>query len=170
MLRHRGRVHALTARPAFAGWPGRLVMRGRHVSELVHELQRVVRGRLALVWRRLDQFDRRLEARDLRRRVGSTRTRLATARSRLDAAVIRSRHTSRTRLGTLAARLESLSPLAVLGRGYAVCWDGERQAILRDAAAVADGAAIRVTLARGELRARVTARFPDEESEALGPA
>jgi len=52
----------------------------------------------------------------------------------------------------------------VLGRGYAVCWDGERQRILRDAAAVRDGDGVRVTLARGELTCVVTARdLPGDE-------
>jgi len=46
----------------------------------------------------------------------------------------------------VAARLDTLSPLAVLGRGYAVCWDGARQQIVREAAAVNDGDAVRVTL------------------------
>jgi exonuclease VII large subunit len=48
--------------------------------------------------------------------------------------------------------------LAVLGRGYAVCWDEARRTILRDAGEVTDGTSIRVTLARGELAARVTGR------------
>jgi exodeoxyribonuclease VII large subunit len=156
VLRQRGRIHVLTARPAFAGWPGRVAMRGRQVTDVLHDLQRAVRGRVGVLERRLDQLQVRLEGRDLRRRLGLTRTRLAAANTRMDAASVRRRHAARTRLGALAAGLGSLSPLAVLGRGYAVCWDGERRAILRDASAVAEGSPIRVTLARGELRARVT--------------
>jgi exodeoxyribonuclease VII large subunit len=156
VLRHRARVHAGTARPGFAGWPGHVAMRSRHVAELFHDLQRAARGRLAGLERRLEQLQLRLEARDLRRRIGLTRARLVTATGRLDAAMVRRRHGARARLGTLAAGLGSLSPLAVLGRGYAVCWDDARRTILRDAAEVAAGARIRVTLARGELAARVT--------------
>ena len=134
-------------------------MRGRHVAELLQDLQRAARGRVATL---------RTPARSAAAAAGGarppaarrpvTRARLAAANSRLDAAIVRRRHAARTRLGSLAAGLGSLSPLAVLGRGYAVCWDAERRVILRDALSVADGDAIRVTLARGELQARVTGR------------
>jgi exodeoxyribonuclease VII large subunit len=158
LLRHRARIHAATARPGFAGWPGRVAMRSRHVAELFQDLQRAARTRLAGVERRLDGLHGRLEARDLRRRLGATRARLVTATGRLDAVIVRRRHAARTRLGALAAGLGSLSPLAVLGRGYAVCWDEARRTILRDAGEVTEGTPIRVTLARGELAARVTGR------------
>jgi exodeoxyribonuclease VII large subunit len=158
LLRHRARIHAATARPGFAGWPGRVAMRSRHVAELFQDLQRAARTRLAGVERRLDGLHGRLEARDLRRRLGATRARLVTATGRLDAVIVRRRHAARARLGALAAGLGSLSPLAVLGRGYAVCWDEARRTILRDAGEVTEGTPIRVTLARGELAARVTGR------------
>jgi len=58
----------------------------------------------------------------------------------------------------LAARLHALSPLAVLGRGYAVCWDDTRTSIIRSAASVSPGEAVRVTVAEGELRCTVTGR------------
>jgi exodeoxyribonuclease VII large subunit len=51
--------------------------------------------------------------------------------------------------------LETLSPLAVLGRGYAVCWNADSTRILRDAADVAPGDPVRVTLAKGELDCEV---------------
>jgi exodeoxyribonuclease VII large subunit len=61
----------------------------------------------------------------------------------------------RVRLGTAAARLDALSPLAVLGRGYALA-RGPGGEILRDARQVAPGAEIALTLARGELSAIVS--------------
>jgi len=50
-----------------------------------------------------------------------------------------------------AGRLESLSPLAVLGRGYAVAWNADRTRALREASEVQPGDRIRVTLSNGEL-------------------
>ena len=60
-----------------------------------------------------------------------------------------------SRLTSLAARLDGLSPLAVLARGYAVCWVDGRDRIIRDAGAVRVGDRVRVTLERGELRCNV---------------
>ena len=65
------------------------------------------------------------------------------------------------RLRGAAARLDSLSPLAVLGRGYAVCWNADRTAIIRDAATVAPGEQVRVRRARwNEVRVQATATRP----------
>jgi exodeoxyribonuclease VII large subunit len=65
---------------------------------------------------------------------------------------VRRRHDrAHARLGALAARLDSLSPLAVLGRGYAVCWNADRTAIIRSASTVKPGDRIAVVLHEGEL-------------------
>ena len=60
------------------------------------------------------------------------------------------------RLEGLAHRLEALNPLAVLRRGYALVTDAEGQVVRQPAQAPVD-AEIRVRLAEGSLRARVTA-------------
>jgi exodeoxyribonuclease VII large subunit len=78
-----------------------------------------------------------------------------TADGRLLAQIQRRVHRASSRLGDGAARLQSLSPLAVLARGYAVCWNADRTAILRDATAVTEGERVNVRLERGELSCRV---------------
>src|SRR5262249_54327802 len=49
------RVHVIGGRPAFAGFPGRLAMRGRHVAELSHALAHLLRSSVGASVRRLQQ-------------------------------------------------------------------------------------------------------------------
>ena len=149
--RLESRVRMLEGRPGYAGLPARLAMRGRHAAELTHALHRGLRARLAARERAYQALRLTLETFDLRRRLGRVRTRLVAADGRLAAATARVRHRADGRLRGAAARLEALSPLAVLARGYAVCWNDARTAVIRDAAGVAVGDRVRVTLAHGEL-------------------
>jgi exodeoxyribonuclease VII large subunit len=63
---------------------------------------------------------------------------------------------AQARLGALAARIDGLSPLAVLGRGYSVTWDASRTRIIRDASTLKAGEEVTVTLERGAFDAKVT--------------
>ena len=145
------RVHVLSGRTALAGFPTRLALRGRDVTELTHRLDQQARARLAGRQRRLTQVRRQLESFDLGRRLGGIRTRLATSDGRLRTALLRRQDRAESRLRELVGRLDTLSPLAVLGRGYAVAWNADRTRALRNAADVHAGDRIRVTLASGEL-------------------
>jgi exodeoxyribonuclease VII large subunit len=136
-------------------WPVGVVLRDRDVAQVRMRLQRAALARVARAGQRFDQLRRRLDRRDVRRIVAEIRTRLAHADGRLRARVAARRHAAAARAGELTARLDALSPLAVLGRGYAVCWDASRTRILRSAGAVRPGDGVRVTLAAGELDCRV---------------
>ena len=129
----------------------------RHVAELLVGISPRARGR---DWRAAIGASRACAARSSSsiRVTGSAASarNLLAQRGRLDAVAARRLHAAQSRFRGAAARLDGLSPLAVLGRGYAVCWDGDRTRIVRDASTLAPGDAIRVTLERGELRARVS--------------
>jgi exodeoxyribonuclease VII large subunit len=150
------RVHVIGGRPAFAGYPGRLAMRGRHVAELSHALARLLRASVGAGARRLQQLERRLSAMDVGRRLATMRTRLVAADGRLKSAAMRRQDRAAAQLRAFAGRLDVLSPLAVLARGYAVAWNADKTRVLRDAAGVAPDDRIRVTLSRGEIEAKVT--------------
>ena len=83
------------------------------------------------------------------------RARTVLAEHRLRALISDRRHAAERTAATLAARLDALSPLAVLGRGYAVCWNEARTSIIRSSASVRPGDRVDVTLADGELGCRV---------------
>jgi len=161
--RLRARVHQLSGVTALAGWPVRLANRGRYVAELAHDFQRATRGVLVRQQRRHQQLRALLDACDVRRRFERTRTRLGKADGALRAALQRARHRADVRFRSAAARLDNLSPLAVLARGYAVCWDATRTRVIRDAASVEPGDNVRVTLAQGELGCRVEETKTDGE-------
>ena len=160
----RQRLHVLTARRGLAAVPMRLAMQGRHVSELTHALRRAA---TALVSRRTRDHQRRasrLEARDVHRSLALVRARLSSGDARLETTTRRVLERAHERVASLAGRLETLSPLAVLARGYAVCWNAERTAIIRDARSVAAGEQVRIRLQQGELHCEVrTPHGPDDQ-------
>jgi exodeoxyribonuclease VII large subunit len=158
--RLESRLRGLEARPGYAGAHGRIALRGRHAAELTHALRRTMAARVVARQRAYGRLRLTLETFDLRRRLGAIRTRLVGGEGQLRAAFVARLHTTDGRLRSAAARLDSLSPLAVLGRGYAVCWNADRTAIHRDSTRVQPGDRVRVTLERGELECDVTKSAP----------
>src|SRR5438067_6120041 len=150
------RVHVADGRPAFAGFRARLALRDRRASELSHALTRVARAAVASRARRLQAIERQLATYDAGRRLARISTQLVASAGRLHQAIGVRRHRAAAQLGTVAARLDALSPLAVLGRGYAVAWNADKTRVLRDAASVSPGDIVRVTLSRGEIEAKVS--------------
>ena len=69
----------------------------------------------------------------------------------------------RQRLGALAASLDAMSPLKVLGRGFAMATDQKGQ-VLRRAADVSPGDRVSVTLAEGRLDCRVENAYTEEDT------
>jgi exodeoxyribonuclease VII large subunit len=151
----RSRVHTLDSSRGLARVPATLALRSRHVGELAQHLRRALADGVRARTRRLIATERALERHDPRRRLAETATRLTAGRARLNAAIERRRSRDIGRFGAVAGRLESLSPLAVLGRGYAVCWDESRTRVIRTVSDVATGDTVRVTLAEGELTCEV---------------
>jgi exodeoxyribonuclease VII large subunit len=149
------RVHHLNRRSGLAGFTARLALRGRYCAETTHALRHAARDAVIRRMREHEQFRRQLEQFDLRTRLGGVRARLVRTHAALQAAALHGQHRLRSRLHTCAARLESLSPLAVLGRGYAVVWDDSRTRVIRRSTELAKGDAIRITLSEGELTCEV---------------
>lgn len=152
------RQRALKTTARLESYPTRIVLRQRDCQEFLLRMRHAQLDRLARVGQRFEQLRRRLEARDVRRITAAWRLQLARIDGRLRQTGQRRLHSADARSRELAARLNALSPLAVLGRGYAVCWNDARTSIIRSAATVSLGDKVRVTVAEGELRCEVKER------------
>lgn len=80
-------------------------------------------------------------------------------------AMFRKVREGRRRTASLAAQLESLSPLAVLGRGYSLTFTADGR-LVRDATEVQPGDQLRTRLAQGEVTSRVIANSRTSEPQA----
>jgi exodeoxyribonuclease VII large subunit len=136
-------------------WPVKVLMYERDRRELSERLARAATARVGRLDERVDALRRRLERRDVRRVAADLRMRMMGADLGLHQFVRARRLEAEARARGLAGRLHALSPLAVLARGYAVCWNETRTSIIRSARAVHAGDAVRVTLADGELTCHV---------------
>jgi exodeoxyribonuclease VII large subunit len=156
--RMASRLHQVNRHPGLAGFTARLALRGRHTAEVAHHLRHAARAGLGGRRRAYQALRLQLEHYDLGRRLGAVRTTLTAVDAAMNAAAARQRHRADARVRTCAARLDSLSPLAVLGRGYAVVWDESRTRVIRRAAETQPGDALRVTVSEGELTCEVVKR------------
>ena len=123
-------------------------------DELDLRLREVIVGRLRGAEKRLRTSQHSLAELDMRVRLARQRARLEKLGQTLAPAVQRRIERAGARLTTLDRALSSLSPVAILERGYAIVSDGENQ-IIRDAAATAPGRTLNVRLHRGRLGVKV---------------
>jgi exodeoxyribonuclease VII large subunit len=124
------------------------------VGRLVGMMRRTLNSRRV-------EFERtaaRLRPELLRRPLAAARTEWEALTLRLSRSTRSELDRARSSVESLASKLESLSPLAVLARGYSVTLRPETGAVLRDAAAVEVGDEVSVRLQRGELKCQVKAK------------
>ena len=126
-------------------------------------LERLMTRAVSKSRRRVDAAVFRLSPAPLVARAGASRARWVVARLSLDTAATVRVENARARLAVAAASLDALSPLAVLGRGYALAED-EQGCLVRTAHEVSAGDTVRVRLADGRLLCRVEEVF-DESTE-----
>ena len=150
----------------------------RH-DRLVRRLHAAIDSRVHADGRMLQLTQRRLSAAAPSARITRARARLTRLIGRLNAPSVPKRQAriealqtaldrvaarrmaqAQRRFSTLIARLDALSPLAVLARGYSIVQTPDG-AVIRDATPVAEGDALSIQLHRGRLSAIVTATHPE---------
>ncbi len=126
----------------------------RRVDELTLRLRRAMTGELRHAGHRVAMLASTLRSTSPVARVSNGRHRLERLDARLASAVTRSCERARFRLRAALGQLDSLSPLAVLGRGYSLTLTDDRR-IVRSAREVRAGDDVRVLLHEGSLDCRV---------------
>lgn len=135
--------------------------RDQRLDELHLLLEAAAQRRLRAPAQHLDRLIERLRRQDIAARIALTQRRLQTATQHLHRAGRDILATSQIQLNRASTRLEALSPVAVLSRGYALIYAADGT-LLRSAGDVAPGQTIQARLGHGALEAQVTKSYFSE--------
>ncbi|WP_404473309.1 exodeoxyribonuclease VII large subunit [Vreelandella venusta] len=139
--------------------PGEQLNRQRqHLTALTQRLQRAMQHILLQQQARVTQLERRLASQDMARLYRAEQERLASLQRRLGSAMQRALEARQVRLNSAARELNAVSPLAVLGRGYAIAQD-EKGHIIRRADDTTPGQKLSLRLGEGKLSVEVKRRY-----------
>jgi exodeoxyribonuclease VII large subunit len=133
--------------------PERRQVEGR-LAELSRRLDRGLAARTDRLGRRLLALEGRLAERAPERTLLRASHRMKAGEARAEQALANRITRGRSRLAVLAGRLEAMSPLAVLARGYALV-ETDAGDIVRRAADVDVGTRLAIRLAEGKIGVRV---------------
>jgi exodeoxyribonuclease VII large subunit len=160
LLMARNRLTELAQRGAFLRMKDVLDRRGQRLDELTFRLAAGFRQSLREYRRRLDVASARVRHFDFRRSLAITRTKLDAGASTLQRAVQARLAHERARLEQLSARLNALSPVKILDRGYALVFDSDGR-LVKDATQLSAGDRISARVSRGTLTAEVKGTTPE---------
>jgi exodeoxyribonuclease VII large subunit len=150
----RNRVQEQALSHAFDEVRGQLRAAHKNTEAATHHLQSIIARALNAARTRTDATTQRFSPAQLETRLANAHARFASADGAARNALESRLATAQKRFGLAAASLDALSPLAVLQRGYAIAEDNAGT-LLRDAASVSVGDAVKVRLAKGRIAARV---------------
>ncbi len=125
------------------------------LRELGRRLSAALRSRAEAARARLDAAARHAAFRRPLQRVFELARRLDELGGRANRAIARRADVARQQAGALAGRLESLSPLAVLGRGYSLTQRTDDGRVVRSATELSVGQEITTRFAHGRAASRV---------------
>lgn len=158
---HFSRVPATRAEGRMTAILHRLEQR---LDELAFRAEATVRSLVRQRCDRASELGAAVLRHDPRQRLAHAGAHLADFRARMDRSLERFVQASQSRLGALDARLRTLSPLAVLDRGYALVLT-EAGDVVRSAAQISTGDRLTTRVAEGAFTSRVEQITPHADSE-----
>ena len=154
LLVERERVREAVSSEGFDEVRERVRAAGQTADALARRLEAAAGRAWERARRNFEVVAGRLSPARAARRTSEGRVRLAVTRAALDAQFGARLEDARAQLEVAVASLDALSPLGVLGRGYALVQDA-RGRIVRSTEGARVGESLRVRLAEGALRCRV---------------
>jgi exodeoxyribonuclease VII large subunit len=155
LLMNRQALTELSQHGAFARMMELIHQHQQRLDDLTHRLEVAQRQLLEQMRRRWEVTSAAVRHYDLHLVFSGMRRVLESKTTALAGVMRNVLLTHRVRTERLETALNSLSPLAILDRGYALIFDGEGK-LLKDADRVAIGDQISAQLAHGQIRASVT--------------
>jgi len=156
-------LDAITRRMQISHPGARLQQHAQRLDDLDLRLRLALRAAAVARQQRLDTLTTRLWRENPRHRLEALCSHAAALRQRLAGAIAASLGALDQRLALAARTLDAVSPLATLGRGFAVVSRVDDGSVLRDASQAQPGTEIEARLSKGRLRARVTAHPEDRD-------
>lgn len=139
--------------------PGEQLNRQRqHVATLAQRLNRAMQQTLTQQQASVTQLGKRLASQDMARLHRAESERVGQLHRRMENAMQRQLQRQQARLTSAARELNAISPLAVLGRGYAIAQD-EKGQVVRRAEETKPGQKLSLRLGEGRLNVEVKRRF-----------
>jgi exodeoxyribonuclease VII large subunit len=157
LMRAHERFARLSAPAAFARLRNAWARRQQRVDELQYQLDAAWHRHSRDMAERLQKLESRLLRQDVSHRMRMVRERLAMLDGRIGRAEQELLLRCNARHAHAEGRLQTLSPLAVLNRGYALVFD-EAGVLIRDASATREGSLLTTRFADSTLTSRVLER------------
>jgi exodeoxyribonuclease VII large subunit len=160
LMRAQERLSRIAAPAAFARMRNALSRRQQRLDELQYQMDAAWHRQSRQLTERLQRLEARLLRQDVSHRLRTVRERLVTLDGRIARAQEALLQRARARCSGTEGRLQTLSPLAVLNRGYALVFapDGK---LVREAGAVDPGTLITTRFAHSSLTSQVMERKSD---------
>jgi exodeoxyribonuclease VII large subunit len=150
LLALRGFLSELELSRAFPEVQSRLRGFAQKVDDAGYSMESALRAALKTRRARHGALELRLSEADVRRRVFEQHGRLAELSGRLQTGARIALESKGERVSLAAGKLDTLSPLGVLARGYAIAFDSQGQ-IIKRAADVNSGETVRIRVSDGEI-------------------
>jgi exodeoxyribonuclease VII large subunit len=160
LLMGRQTLTELSQHGAFARMMDLINQRQQKLDDLTYRVEKSERRLLELHRRRWESAAAAVRHYDVRRVLAGIRKELDSRVAAMAAATRNLLLQQKSRLDQLTTQIETLSPMAILDRGYALVFDSSGR-LLKDSATVAPGEEISARLSRGTVTATVKLRTPD---------